>query len=114
MLVRLILSSLISLAFCSSTPEWQDLNCEEGHKYLFSEVQMTWEEARGECQLYGGWLVDLRTRKEQNCLLRYAQAAGVPEGWYWHDGNFTFTLQSGLNWTLYFYFPYLRVILVIF
>ena len=87
MLVLLILSSLISLAFCSSTPEWQELNCAEGHKYLFSEVQMTWEEARGECQLYGGWLVDLRTRKEQNCLLRYAQAAGVPEGWYWHDGD---------------------------
>ena len=87
MLSILVLSSLVSLVFCSSTPAWQDLNCEAGHRYLFSEVKMTWEEARGECQLYGGWLVDLRSRKEQNCLIRYAQAAGVTEDWYWHDGN---------------------------
>ena len=33
------------------------------------------------------WLVDLRTRQEQNCLIRYALAAGVPEDWYWHDGK---------------------------
>ena len=96
MLVLLILGSLISAAFCSSIPDWQELNCAEGHKYLFSEVQMTWEEARGECQLYGGWLVDLRTRKEQNCLLRYAQAAGVTEYWYWHDGKFSFKVNDKL------------------
>ena len=89
MLPILVLISLVSVVFCSSTPEWQELHCEEGHKYLFSEVKMTWEEARGECQLYGGWLVDLRTRREQNCLLRYAQAAGVTEDWYWHDGKHT-------------------------
>ena len=75
-------------------------NCEEGHRYLFSEVKMTWEEARGECLLYGGWLVDLRTRKEQNCLLRYAQAAGVTDDWYWHDGNQHTRLFPGL--LLYF------------
>merc|ERR1712227_338504 len=81
----IILSTVVTLA--SSTPQWQDLNCEAGHKYLFSEVEMTWEEARGECELYGGWLVDLKSRKEQNCILRYAQTAGVTETWYWHDVN---------------------------
>ena len=89
MLSILVLSSLVSLVFCSSTPAWQDLNCEEGHRYLFSEVAITWEEARGECQLYGGWLVDLRSRREQNCLIRYAQAAGVTEDWHWHDDKHT-------------------------
>ena len=89
MLSILVLSSLVSLVFCSSVPAWQDLNCEAGHRYLFSEVKMTWEEARAECQLYGGWLVDLRSRREQNCLIRYAQAAGVTEDWYWHDGKHT-------------------------
>ena len=87
MLSILVLISLISVVFCSSIPEWQELHCEEGHKYLFSEDVTDWETARLECQLLGGWLVDLRTRKEQNCLLRYAKAAGVPESWYWHDGN---------------------------
>ena len=61
---------------------------------------MTWEEARGECELYGGWLTDLRTRKEQNCLLRYAQTAGVTDDWYWHDGNQHTRLFPGL--LLYF------------
>ena len=67
-MLLIILSTVVTLA--SSTPQWQDLNCEAGHKYLFSEVDMTWEEARGECELYGGWLVDLKSRKEQNCILR--------------------------------------------
>ena len=33
-----ILSSFI-LAVVYSVPQWEDLQCEDGHKYLFSEVR---------------------------------------------------------------------------
>ena len=58
-----------------------------GHKYLFSETDMTWEEARGECALYGGWLIDILDFHEQNCLLRHAHATpGLENQGYWTDG----------------------------
>ena len=80
---------VFSLLFSPSigTPQWHNLECEPGHKYLFSEVNMTWSDAVGECGLYGGWLVDLRTREEQNCIMRGAKSAQIVEGWYWHDGK---------------------------
>ena len=40
----------------------------------------------GECELYGGWLVQINELKEYNCLLRY----GVKEfdhTWFWTDGK---------------------------
>ena len=83
----ILILSLLFISLTAGVPQWLDLECEDGHKYLFSEITMSWEEARGECALYGGWLVDLRTREEQNCILRGARAAEVIEGWYWHDGN---------------------------
>ena len=57
-----------------------------GHKYLFSELKFNWEDSRLECELYGGWLVQINDLKEYNCLMRH----GLKEetlAWYWTDGN---------------------------
>ena len=54
-----------------------------------------WEDSRGECELYGGWLVQINDLKEYNCLLRF----GVKEGmsaWFWTDGN---DLENTWVWT---------------
>merc|ERR1712179_706649 len=45
-------------AYNETVPEWVELECENDHKYLFSDVQHNWNEARAECVLYGGWLVN--------------------------------------------------------
>ena len=68
------------------SPRWENLECEAGHKYLFSEVMMTWEDARVECELYGGWLVDINSLQEHNCLLRHGNSQGY-DTWYHIDGN---------------------------
>ena len=52
----------------------------------------SWFEAMEECELYGGHLVDIRSRKEQNCLMRYGQSVDLND-WYWHDGSFVFLLS---------------------
>ena len=76
-----------SMTVCgSSLPEWQNINCETGHKYFFSDVTHTWQDAREECELYGGWLVSINSLQEQNCLVRYAKIS-VQNGWFWHDGD---------------------------
>merc|ERR1712154_156057 len=77
------------LALCSSSslPGWNDLQCEEGHKYLFSDVTHTWHDARDECELYGGWLLSINSQREQNCLVRFAHSSGLHTGWFWHDVN---------------------------
>ena len=67
-------------------PEWQNLECEENHKYLFSDLALNWFEAQTECELYGGWLVNIGGFKEQNCLLRYGQSQ-LYDSWFWHDGK---------------------------
>ena len=41
-------------------------------KYLFSEEYRTWDDALSECNLYGGWLADIGSIWEQNCILREA------------------------------------------
>merc|ERR1711936_594050 len=74
----------------TSLPEWQNLNCEAGHKYLFMNEGRHWQDARYECELYGGWLLSIGSQKEQNCLVRYAHSShssGLQAGWYWHDAN---------------------------
>ena len=80
--------SLLSLASSSSLPGWENLQCERGHKYLFSDVSHTWQDARDECELYGGWLLSINSQQEQNCLVRFAHSSGLHTGWFWHDGNF--------------------------
>ena len=42
-----------------------------------------------ECELYGGWLVDINSLEEQNCLLRHGNAQGY-NTWYPTDGNIDF------------------------
>merc|ERR1712126_237481 len=68
------------------SPHWENLECERGHKYLFSEVTLSWTEARIECELYGGWLVDVNSLQEHNCLLRYGNLQGF-NTWFWTDAN---------------------------
>ena len=57
-----------------------------GHKYLFSEATHTWLDAMAECMLYGGWLVDVNSLEEHNCLMRFGNSQGF-NAWYWTDGN---------------------------
>ena len=85
----------------SNLPQWQELECEvideiheklnlktfhfqPGHKYLFSETTLPWLEAKDECELYGGWLVDIRSQGEANCLMRYGMTLGVCRH-YWTE-----------------------------
>ena len=44
----------------------KDVHSQPGHKYLFSEMQFSWEDSRLECELYGGWLVQINSRTEYN------------------------------------------------
>merc|ERR1719347_389755 len=86
LLLTLSLTFAITLQGDALSPSWQFLECEEGHKYLFSEDTRTWEEARAECQLYGGWLLDISSMEEQYCLMEFAQNFQLFH-WWWHDGN---------------------------
>ena len=54
---------------------------------------MTWEEARGECALYGEWLIDILDIREQNCLLRHAHGTpGLEDSlFFWTDGIYVDT-----------------------
>lgn len=40
----------------------------------------------GECELYGGWLVQINDLKEYNCLLRYGSKEFEHE-WFWTDAK---------------------------
>merc|ERR1719481_409769 len=70
----------------SRIPHWEEIECEAGHKYLFSEDQKPWPDAKVECELYGGWLVDIGSQEEQNCLIKFARSQELLT-WWWHDGN---------------------------
>ena len=68
---------------------------QEGHKYLFSDATHTWDEALVECELYGGWLVNIGSVTEQNCLMRFGHSkTELVDKWYWTDGaNKYFSIQ---------------------
>ena len=57
-----------------------------GHKYLFSEITHNWFDARGECELYGGWLVQINDLAEYNCIMRHGVKEGLDDI-YFTDGN---------------------------
>ena len=68
-----------------SAPHWVRL-CDKGHKYLFSEEAVNWNDARAMCQLLGGYLARIENRHENNCILAYAQTNQLHTYW-WHSGN---------------------------
>ena len=84
---RKIILLSFSLTVSCSLPGWEELQCEEGHKYLFSDIKLTWQDARVECELYGGWLLSINSMQEQNCLVRFSLSSGLHTGWFWHDGR---------------------------
>merc|ERR1719481_390088 len=76
----------ISLCYGSKVPHWEEIQCQTGHKYLFSEDTKSWTAAKVECELYGGWLVDIGSMEEYYCLIKFARAQQLFQ-WWWHDGN---------------------------
>merc|ERR1739836_354885 len=88
MLHEILILAVFSMTVSgTSLPEWQNLNCEAGHKYFFSDETRHWQDARDECELYGGWLLSIDSQQEQNCLVRFAHSSGLHAGWFWHDAN---------------------------
>jgi len=65
------------------TPSWVNI-C--SGTYLFSKDKTTWSDAYGECELYGGHLLQIDGLAENFCLLKYAHAE-APADWYWHSAN---------------------------
>ena len=57
---------------------------------MFSDITTDWPsdwtEAFAECELYGGWLVNIADIKEQNCLMTHASAQNY-NTWYWTGGK---------------------------
>merc|ERR1712037_220965 len=89
--MQLMLVTSLFFAFSSSTPLSRELTpswveaC--NGSYLFSEDKKTWNDAYGECELYGGHLVQIDGLAENFCLLKYAHAEGLAADWYWHSAN---------------------------
>ena len=51
-------------------------------------MMLSWDEARAECTLYGGWLLALGSLQEQNCLMNAGFGnTAYWNYWYWTDGN---------------------------
>ena len=67
-----------------SSPDWVQL-CDEGHQYLFSDNSANWYEAEEMCQSFGGYLVRIENRHENNCILVYAQTNNLHD-WWWTSG----------------------------
>merc|ERR1712183_123686 len=67
-----------------TTPSWVDV-C--GSSYLFSEHTDTWENAVGNCELYGSHILQIDNMEENYCLLSYAHSQGMKTDWWWHSGN---------------------------
>merc|ERR1711971_1356057 len=80
-----LLASASSLPLSQEeTPSWVNICSSE---YLFSETKTTWNDAYGECELYGGHLAQIDGLPENFCLLDYAHTAGLAASWYWHSSN---------------------------
>ena len=67
-----------SLLFVCSQPR---------HKHLFSDVPRIWQDAREECELYGGWLLNIGGVEEQNCIVSYGRSQRY-DAWYLTDGMY--------------------------
>merc|ERR1711962_812899 len=87
MLPLLLLFTVISAAKLQDravTPHWESV-CNTS--LLFSEDKKNWKDAWGECELYGGNLVQIRSMEMNYCILRHAHSKALPADWYWHSGN---------------------------
>merc|ERR1711935_459101 len=82
-----IMSLLLMLLFVSvEGAKWHNLNCEQGHKYFFSDDKLRWGLAIHGCERMGGWLLQIKSIDEQNCVVKYAQNHNKLN-WWFHDGN---------------------------
>merc|ERR1711962_41204 len=85
-----VLATPLIVALASSTPLTRELTpswveaC--NGTYLFSEDKKTWNDAYGECELYGSHLVQIDNLAENFCLLEYAHSMGYSFG-YWNSAN---------------------------
>merc|ERR1712241_523714 len=90
----------------SLTPHWVQL-CDQGHQYLFSEDEKNWTDAGVTCQLFGGYLVKIENRHENNCILYHAQSNPPEYGWWWTSGHkrtegyFIFEDGTEMEWLSY-------------
>merc|ERR1712109_28884 len=66
------------------TPSWVNI-C--GGTYLLSEDTKSWDDAYGECELYGAHLWQIDNLAENFCLLDYAHAQGYNYVYVWHSAN---------------------------
>ena len=77
---------LVKVGAKPSAPQWKQL-CDKGHQYLFSEETADWNNAREMCELFGGYLVRIENRHENNCILYHALTNGLHQGYWWTSGN---------------------------
>merc|ERR1712013_27579 len=68
------------------TPSWVNI-C--GGTYIFSEDLKSWDDAYGECELYGGHLWQIDNLAENFCLLDYSHTMGYNDAQraHWHSAN---------------------------
>ena len=75
----------------STTPNWVHIDkCDPNqnlHQYLFSEDAKNWNDAGATCELFGGYLVQIENRHENNCILYHALTNGLHQGYWWTSGN---------------------------
>merc|ERR1712080_79905 len=85
LLLLSFLSAVLSVPLGQElTPSWVQV-C--GGTYLFSEDKKSWDDAYGECELYGSHLAQIDGIEENFCLLEYAHTEGLPADWYLHSAN---------------------------
>merc|ERR1711973_252118 len=82
--VPILLASASALPLSKEqTPSWVNI-C--GGTYLYSEDKKNWDDAYGQCELYGSHLVQIDDIAENFCLLGYAQTMGF-ENYHWTSAN---------------------------
>merc|ERR1712180_501444 len=84
LLLLITVVSAVPIQDRAVTPHWVKI-CNTS--LLFSEDSKTWEDAQGNCELYGGSLVQIRSMEMNYCILDYAETKALPAEWYWHSGN---------------------------
>merc|ERR1711962_864091 len=84
LLLLITVVSAVPIQDRAVTPHWAAV-CNTS--LLFSEDKKTWEDAQGNCELYDGSLVEIRSMELNYCILRHAHSKNLPADTYWHSGN---------------------------